>query len=112
MLLEKFLVLADSTFDKFENAGRYGNTLDGYGNLREALIGFGRFCYQTLSLVAVYCSGIAIMITALCLILNARNRIKLGEAKENVVKVMIVSMLIFSVSGIIRLVQTLAITGV
>ena len=104
------------TFDKFENVEGYKGggeeQLDGYGNLREALLWFGRFLYQSLSLIAVYCSGIAILITATCLVLHSRNRIKLGEAKKSVVRVLVVSILIFSVSGILTLVKSLAIKGI
>lgn len=58
--------------------------------------------------IAVYASGIAVTVSAILLIWNARNRNRLGESKKYVVQVMIISILIFSVTNMVNLVQKLA----
>lgn len=94
------------SFDRFEQLSD-----GGYWKLSRILRNLGRFLYHNIFLIAVYCSGIAVLLAATCLILNARNRIKLGEAKEKVVRVMIVSILIFGTTGLVQLVRDIAIKG-
>lgn len=57
--------------------------------------------------IAVYASGIAILLSAAYLALAARQGAeKLKDAKGRVMKVLIVSILIFSVTGFMSLIQT------
>lgn len=102
-------ILTVEDFDRFEEAFKYGKGADGYGELRLILLNLARWCYHNILTIAIYCSCIAVLIAATCLILNARNRIKLGEAKAKVVRVMIVSILIFGAASLIQLVNSLGI---
>lgn len=63
----------------------------------------GGFFYHNLLTIGVYASFFAVMICAILLILNGRNRVKLGESKSRVVRVFIVSILIFSVTGLVQI---------
>lgn len=58
--------------------------------------------YELLAKIGVYASGIAIMVAAAILIINAASGgEKLADAKRYVVRVLIVSILIFGVSGLV-----------
>jgi len=66
--------------------------------------------YNILLIAAVFLSGIAWIVSAILLIIASKNSGgKLSEAKKNLIKTFVVSVCIFSVSGILTLVQALAI---
>lgn len=99
------------TFDRFKDAGDggTGRFWGRYGELTDDTFEIILMVYRILMIVAVYASGIAIIVSAIILIWNSRNRDRLGESKKYVVQVLIISALIFSVAGIVELVQSLAI---
>ena len=61
--------------------------------------------YQLLALIGVYASGLAILVSAILLVINGvSGGMKLAEAKAYVIRVLIVSICIFGVSGLVTLV--------
>lgn len=77
---------------------------DLYGQTTEA----GATIYFVLLRVGVYASGLAILVCAVSLIRNSKaGSPKLAEAKANAVKVLIVSALIFAVTGAVCFLQKL-----
>ena len=96
-------------FDKFEKG--FHEYADGYGNLRSVLLNLARWFYHNLITIAIFCSAIMIIVSAGSLILNARDRVRLGESKKQVVKVLVVSIFIFGAAGLVQLVNALGIKG-
>jgi len=72
---------------------------------------FGVGIYNILLTGAVYLSGIAILVAVIVLMYaSGKGADKLGEAKNGVVRVCLIIIGIFSVSGILSLVLSMAIT--
>lgn len=97
-------MLAENPFLGYEasDSGIYqGNYNRGwYRRIRD----FFGASYHILLTAGVYASGIAVVVSAILLILNARNRVELGETKKYVKRVMLLCIAIFCVCGIVDLV--------
>ena len=64
--------------------------------------------YQTLATIGVFASGLAIIVAATLLIINAHSGgEKLADAKRYAVRVLIVSILIFGASGLVLMVESM-----
>lgn len=63
--------------------------------------------YSLLMTLGVYASAISIVVSAIMLIIEAGgNSQKLTEAKNNIIKVIIVSILIFAVCGFVNMISS------
>lgn len=94
---------SEGEFDRFEKAFDHEYYQRGYSGIHDFFEHIGSFFYHNMLTIAVYASFIAVIITAAALVMNATNRIKLGEAKQKVLRVFIVSVLIFAVTGLVQI---------
>lgn len=89
-----------------------GESTDLYGQLETGINTGAVTIYHLLAKIGVYASGLAILIAAILLIINANSGgEKLSDAKKYVVRVLIVSILIFAVSGLVLLVSDAGVSG-
>ncbi len=81
-----------------------------YAELGEKTLDLGVGTYNIILVAAVYLSGIAFVVSGIMLIVNSRSSSqKISESKKLISRVFIISTLIFSVTGLIMLVQAMAI---
>lgn len=105
--MQNFL-LSTGIFDVYESTSNKNYGL--YKDLGGKTLGLGVGVYNIVLLAAVYISGIAFIVSAILLIINSRGSSqKLNESKKYIIRVFIVSVLIFGVTGLITLVQGMAI---
>ena len=83
-----------------------GDSSNIYGNAENAINNATVSMYQFLAKLGVYASGLAILVAAALLIIHATSGgEKLADAKRHVVRVLIVSILIFGASGLVLMVS-------
>ncbi len=89
-------------FDWIDNEDAMSNM---FGQVERSANAGAVAIYKILATAGVYASGLAILIAACMLIINAQSGgEKLSDAKKYVVRVLIVSILIFGVSGFVLMV--------
>ena len=99
----KFLLFGYD-FDFIEDSE--GDTL--FTDLGERVLDAEVSLYHLIAKIGVYASGIAIIVSAILLIINScSGGTKLADSKTYVIRVLIVSILLFGVTGLVLMVDSI-----
>lgn len=101
------MVLISGMFDAYRS-GKTNMEYNAYGEMADKTLSAEQGIYHILMTVAVYASGIAVLVVGAMLVVNGRNKNKRAEEKGHLVKVFIIVVLIFAATGVVNLIQDVA----
>lgn len=106
IVLKKFIVFASGIYDYYKSNAPHNQDYGLYQRLSGKSLYAEQGIYTIVMNAAVILSGIAFLVSLIALTIEARaGNQKLSDAKKWIIRVLIISVLIFAVTGIIVLIQ-------